>query len=132
MKKYIIIGILTVVVIVTFAIGTNHQKLSGFLTSSVTATSSTMPVLGSSSSTVILTSGLNLQYLRLTTVSSTDVYCGFGLTSSTGNNLIGSGLHLEPSTDATERSWETYDANLLAKGLRCNSNATATLSIIYY
>ena|SRR3990167_7250144 len=126
MKNYIITGL--AVLIVVFGIGLltrnpEQVQLSGFLTSTVTNTTSSV----SNVSTLVSSSTANLQYLELANAGDGQVSCSFGAAAVANN-----GMRLNPVGSSTLTIRVITDQNLLAKGVFCIANATSALQVLKY
>jgi len=97
-------------------------NVGGFLTSTVTSTSSTIGL----ASTAVIAAGANLQRLHILNTGATAAWCSFGTAALSGEGLRVFGSSSDYlATDIT-------DANLLGKTMNCLSSATTTFSVLRY
>ena len=105
------------------------ENLSGFLTQTITNTSSSANL----SDTLVIGVAENLQYFRITNVGSGRALCRFNTTTTLSTGAANTGFVINPTGSSTLTAFETYDANMLKKALHCYSpDTTSTLSILKY
>jgi len=129
MNTKLLIGIGVVVVVLVYLFAPRVNDLGGYLTSSVTVTSSTIVSNGlatSTATTSIYAAGANLQRLHIVNTGATPVWCAFGT-----NALVGEGLRVFGSSTYSQET-EITDPNLLGKPMNCVAVATTTFSIFKY
>ena len=130
--------ILTVILVIVIVIGlfvgligfgvignSNNQQLSGFLTPTVTNTSSTV----NTTTTEVNAAGTNLQKLVLKNISAGQTFCAFGTVATTSTGLV---IDAPDNTTSTNTYVEIVDPNLLGKTMNCLSTKQGVISILRY
>ncbi len=136
MKTYAIIITIVALALFGYIFMAGEQATSpnlGYQTSTISNTSSSIGV----ADVLVVNVGANLRYLRVTDLGPGRAYCRFDATSTlsaVGTNYD-SGILLNPKGSSTLTSFETMDANMLAKSFHCfspDAAASTTLGVLKY